>query len=91
MRISDHAQQRLSQRGLTESDIALIVKHGTETKDGFYLRHQDFREVERELKNLIRALDRLRGKYVVLSEETVLTAYHPARSKQKRILRDAQS
>jgi hypothetical protein len=90
MNIPDHAQQRISQRGLTEPDVALIVAYGTETKDGFFLRQQDVRAVEGELKILLSALDRLRGKYVVLSGETVITAYHPTKPKVKRILRNAQ-
>lgn len=90
MKYSDHAQQRLSQRGLTESDIELIILHGTETDDGFFLRQRDVGDLERELRGLIRSLDRLKGKYVVISGETVLTAYHPEKSKEKKILRRAQ-
>ena len=87
MNLSFHAQQRLQQRGLNDSDIDLILSHGTETSDGYYLRRKDVEEAEKELRKQINRLNRLAGKYVVVKGETVITAYHPTKRKQKRVLR----
>ena len=87
MNLSFHAQQRIQQRGMTETDIDLILAHGTETPDGFYLRDKDARGLERELRKRINQINRLAGKYVVIEGDTVVTAYHPSRKKQKRILK----
>ncbi len=87
MNLSFHAQQRLQQRGLSTSDLDLVLMHGTETSDGYYLRRSDVRRAERELRKLINQLNRLSGKYVIVDGDTVITTYHPGKKKQKRILR----
>lgn len=87
MNLSFHAQQRLQQRGLSTSDLDLVLMHGTETRDGYYLRRRDVRRAERELRKLINQLNRLSGKYVIVDGDTVITTYHPGKKKQKRILR----
>ena len=87
MYLSDHAQQRLQQRGLTGSDIDLILAHGTETRDGYFLRRADVEEATKRLQKLIDWIIRLEGKYVVVEGDTVITAYHPSKKKQKRVLR----
>ena len=87
MNLSFHAQQRLQQRGLNGSDIDLIMVHGTETNDGYYLRRRDVKEAEKELRKLINQLNSLVGKYVVVDGDTIITAYHPSKKKQKGLLR----
>jgi hypothetical protein len=88
MNLSNHAQKRIPQRGLAESDIDLIVMHGTETRDGFYLRSQDAKVIEEKLRKQIKKINQLSGKYVVVKSDTVVTAYHPGKKKQKKILRN---
>ncbi len=87
MRISAHAQQRMSQRALSKNDLNLVMRYGTETKDGYYLRQRDVEHQEKELRKIISQLHRLSGKYVVADGDTVITAYHPSKPRQKRILR----
>lgn len=88
MNLSFHARQRLQQRGLTELDINLILAHGTETRDGYYLRRKDVREAEKALKKLIDQINRLVGNYVVFDGDTIITAYHPGKKTEKRVLRN---
>ncbi len=88
MHISFHAQQRIQQRGMTESDIDLILAHGTETRDGYFLRDKDVKQAEAVLRKQIEHIHRLAGKFIVVEGETVVTAYHPGMKKQKRILRN---
>jgi hypothetical protein len=87
MIIPSHASQRLSQRGITISDIDLILDYGTETRDGYYLRERDVRKIETNLRKQINQLNKLAGKYVVVEGDTVITAYHPGKKKQKYILK----
>jgi hypothetical protein len=86
MNYSLHGQQRLQQRGLSRSDAEIIMMHGTETRDGYYLRDKDVRASVQELRKQIIKLTDLSGKFVVVKNDTLLTAYHPSKKKQKRIL-----
>ena len=88
MNITKHAQQRIQQRGLSATDLEIILTHGTETRGGYYLRRKDTERVEVELKKLINQLHRLTGKYVVVEGNTVITAYHPGQRSQKNVLRN---
>ena len=85
---SGHARMRMQQRGLRERDIELIVDLGTRvSEDAYILRRQD---VEREIelrRREIQALSRLRGRKVVVAEDTVVTGYHPRPAARKRDLR----
>ncbi len=82
-----HAQKRLRQRGLYPADIDLVLVHGTETRDGYYLRERDIDHAKEQIKKLLDRLDRLAGTYVVMKNDKIITAYHPSRKKEKRILR----
>ena len=88
MKLSTHAQQRMQQRGINESDVMMVLEYGIETRDGYYLRQRDVEETEKELRKMISRLHRLSGKYVVVDGEAVVTAYHPSRKKQKMLLRN---
>ena len=85
---SHHAQARMQQRGLRERDIELIVDLGTRvSEDAYILRRRDVdREIELRRRE-IQALSRLRGRKVVVAEDTVVTGYHPRPAVRKRDLR----
>ena len=87
MHISYHAKQRLQQRGMSETDVDLILRHGTETQDGFLMRRKDVQRAEKDLRCLINELHRLKDKYVVVRGNTVVTAYHARKTCQNRALR----
>ncbi|HPE70593.1 MAG TPA: hypothetical protein PK018_00240 [Candidatus Competibacter sp.] len=86
--LSRHAETRAQQRGIRESDIALIVAVGTPVDDdSIFLKERD---VEREIqqhKRIISKLERLSGCRVVLGGETVVTVYRPSRKTERRLLR----
>jgi hypothetical protein len=90
MNISTHAQQRLQQRGLFSGDLDLIMMHGIETRDGYFLRKADVHTAEQNLRQLIERLHKLEGKYVVIDGDDVITTYHPTKKKTQRILRKAK-
>ncbi len=86
--LTQHAEYRIRQRGLRESDIPVIVAAGTPVDDDslFLLARDVDREIRRR-KQEISALERLRGCRVVIAGETVVTVYRPLRKTEKRLLR----
>jgi len=87
MNITSHAKQRLQQRALNSKDLNMIIRHGTDTNDGYFLRRTDVQAIEKTLKSYIKRLKKLEGKFVVVEGNDVLTAYHPTKKKERRILR----
>jgi hypothetical protein len=81
-RMTIHAKERSSQRGIPHSVIDVIVRFGTPQvrPDGtqeFVLRPQDRKRAHRKLKAQIQALDKARGKTVLVGDEDkVITTYY---------------
>jgi len=86
--ISEHARQRLRQRGIKEARIDLVMRYGTPVDGGaFMLRKAD---AEREIvarKGEIAALEKLRDCKVVIADGVLVTAYRPVGRKRKLTLR----
>ncbi|NCA72151.1 MAG: DUF4258 domain-containing protein [Sphingobacteriia bacterium] len=86
--LTQHAQSRIRQRGLRESDIAMIVATGTAVDaDSLLLLAQDVDREIRRRKQEIGALERLRGCRVVIAGDQVVTVYRPSRRTERRLLR----
>lgn len=86
--LTRHAQTRMRQRGIRESDIPVIVAAGTPIDDdSLFLLAQDVDREIRKRKREIGALERLRGCRVVLAGETLVTVYRPSRTTEKRLMR----
>ncbi len=85
---SNHAGQRMQQRGIRERDIDLLLSCGTQIDDAsILLSDKDAaREIERR-KHEIQALERLRGCKVVIIEGVVVTCYHAYAKHLKKVLR----
>jgi hypothetical protein len=85
---SSHAQTRIRQRGIRESDIPMIVAAGTPIdQDSVLLLAQDADREIRRLKQEIAAFERPKGWRVVIVGDTVVTVYRPSRKTEKRLLR----
>ena len=87
VRFTNHAYERLAQRGLQVSDVDLILEIGSEVDDGFIVRDKDLQEVERAIKMFMTRVRRLKGKRLVVSEGCLITAFHAKRSEERRLLR----
>ena len=75
--ITRHAETRMSQRGIRESDLDILLAHGTEIGPGrIALRKRDAQETIRRLKKRIANIERLTGKVLVVTEGRLVTAYH---------------
>ena len=85
---SNHATQRIQQRGIRERDVDLVLNCGTQIdKVSILLSDKDAaREIERR-KHEIQALERLRGCKVVIIEGVVVTCYHAHAKHLKKLLR----
>jgi len=88
--LTDHILHRIRQRGLKESDLAFVVKHGSTVADGVYLRDQDAQTIIEHAKARIALATRLRRTYVVLDGSDLVTSYRPARKTERKILRTMQ-
>jgi hypothetical protein len=88
LRFTNHAETRLRQRGLRESDIPMIVAAGTPVDDDsvFLLARDVDREIQRR-KREICALERLRGCRVIIAGKMVVTIYRPSSKREKKLLR----
>lgn len=82
-----HAVLRMSQRGIRPDDLQLVEFIGTEVEGGYLVLRRDFQALERQLNGLRDQARRLVGIRVVTEGETVVTAYHAGRVKQRRLLR----
>lgn len=79
LHITRHAQTRMSQRGIRESDPDVILALGTEIgPDRIMLMKQDARKEIEALKKRIANIERLTGKVLVVSDGCLVTAYHKA-------------
>ncbi len=85
---SNHAGQRIRQRGIRERDVDLLLICGTQIDEAsILLSDKDAgREIERR-KHEIQALERLRGCKVVIIEGVVVTCYHAHAKHLKKMLR----
>ena len=88
LNLTDHAIIRMSQRGLGLKDFELMESIGTEVEGGFLIRKKDVRSLEQQLKSILHRAQRLEGKRLVVSGNTVVTAYHTTERKKRRLLRD---
>jgi hypothetical protein len=82
MKVSDHAQSRGQQRGISESHIRLIAAFGEmEQRPGnavaIFLDKHGKKELEKTPREGLQLLDKLSGQVIVLSEDDhVITCYH---------------
>jgi hypothetical protein len=88
LHLTNHAEARVRQRGIRESDIPVIVAAGTPVDDDsvFLLARDVDREIQQR-KREICALERLRGCRVVIDGQTVVTIYRPSNKTEKKLLR----
>lgn len=86
-----HATVRMSQRGITNDAIELIMWIGTAVEDGYLVREKDFQSFDRDLKRLRDHARRLVGKRLVVDGNRLVTAYHAVPSKKRRLLRGGRA
>ena len=77
--ITRHGQIRMSQRGISATDLDFVLAHGTDIgQDRITLTTRDAAKLIRKRKEEVAKIERLIGKVFVVSEGRLVTAYHPA-------------
>ena len=85
LHITRHAEARMSQRGIRNRDLDVLLDHGTDIgQDRVMLLAQDAERVIGNLKKQIARIQRLKGKVIVVSEGTLITAYHQSNSRRTK-------
>lgn len=82
--LSKHAAERVRQRGYRERDIDLVLEHGQPVPNGVLLTARDVAHAEAELKQKLARLERLKGTFVAVKDETVLSVYRPGNVRRIR-------
>ena len=80
MILSRHASMRMQQRGIPESAIDIIAIHGrvVQERNGaerIYLGRKESETIVRELKKMIREVERARGGSVIVNYDKIVTVY----------------
>ena len=75
--ITHHGETRMSQRGIRETDLDVLLTHGTDIgRDRIMLMQRDAAKVIRALKKQIANVERLTNKVLVVVDGHLITAYH---------------
>lgn len=82
--LSKHAAERVRQRGYRERDIDLVLEHGQPVPNGVLLTARDVARAEAELKRKLARLERLKGTFIAVKGETVLSVYRPGKVRRVR-------
>ena len=86
MIITQHALERLRQRGLKESDVEFIINNGTIRGTKAMLTNKDSEEIIRKAKKTISLTTRLAGKQITIDGDDVITVYHATPGQQRRFM-----
>ena len=75
--ITRHGHVRMSQRGIRQADLEVILMHGTDIgRNRIMLKRRDAAEAIRTLKKQITNIERLTDKVLVVEDGRLVTAYH---------------
>lgn len=92
-RFTQHAEQRLSQRGFRKTDLDVIRECGTliddKTAEVYVVTNKGADEAIHNLKQRISAIERLRNCKLVVNQDDVITIMRAGREHTKKMLRRA--
>ena len=80
-KLTRHAATRMSQRGYSTHDIALIRLFGSPVREGVLVTRADVEALTRDLQRL----QRIEGTLLVEAEGTAVTIYRASRSRRRRL------
>jgi hypothetical protein len=81
----------MAQRGIRPKDAELIILIGTEVDDGYLVRENDYQDLEHAMKRWLENFRRVIGKRLIVSSGQIITAYHPTKRNQRKVIRDARA
>ena len=79
--VTDHANRRMQQRAIPEKLIPIIMSYGRETHAGdgalsVQIPKKHLKKMRMELKYVLDHLDSLSDVYLIVKEDTLITAAH---------------
>ena len=91
-KLTRHAEIRMRQRGLRDSDVHLLLKASSQVSpDVYLLTEQDVAHEIARRKREIQSLERLKGTKVVVEQGCVVTCYHARSKNRKNTLRNGRA
>lgn len=87
--ITGHAAVRMSQRGFSEIDLALLLRFGVETADGMFMPRKRAEAAARGFRRLAEQVGRLADAYGVVQDGRLVSMYRVGKEKRKQLLRSA--
>ena len=80
MKITDHAQKRINQRGFSKSILDIIMKNGVNEKAAggatrIFLGKKEYQKTVGELKQAIQLLDKVKGGNVIICDDRILSVF----------------
>jgi len=85
--LSTHAVARMAQRAIQPGDLEIILAFGSEVEGGILVREKDVECAERTLRRLLKRLQKVKGKRLVIADGCLVTAYHASDRQQIRLSR----
>lgn len=82
--LTKHAERRFSQRGMQKHDAEIIMALGSETSSGYMITKKDLAKFERDFKQILKRIERLTNKELIVDGSVVITTYHATRKQQRR-------
>lgn len=82
--LSNHAQERMRQRGISNADVDLVRAFGTPVDDGYIVTRKDVECLEQEVH--VQRLERLVDTAVIEQEGTIVTVYRASKQRRRRLL-----
>ncbi|MBN1997609.1 hypothetical protein JW935_08665 [candidate division KSB1 bacterium] len=81
MIVTKHATKRMAQRSIKMSEIDLIITLGTcKPRPGgaveYYIKRENISSMISELKHIMKQIDRLANKAVLMTNNRIKTVYH---------------
>lgn len=79
MQTSNHAKQRMSQRGVSREMVDLVLTHGAVENDRYVMSRKEADRLIEEMQRDLRVLQKIRDKggvVVVSTDDTLITTYN---------------
>jgi hypothetical protein len=87
LHLTTHAVTRMAQRAILPSDLEIILAFGSEVEDGILVRDKDVECAERAIRSLLKRVQKVKGKRIVVSDGYLVTAYHATDREQSHLMK----
>ena len=89
--LTNHAEERMQQRGVRERDVDVVLLHGTQTGQAVVLTCKDAEAAIAEHKRQIAQLQRLKGLAAFTRDCAVVTLFRPTPEQLRKLMHGVRS